>query len=195
MTDIDFVRPPCKVLLDCRRIFHTLRCPGCSCRCNWSLCRCNSGRQGTRMRDPLKRPSKRSSWLLSLLQGSIKTNRSRSARSYPGDVRHHVRCRAADNARLTDGPPTHASADTCRVNCAYGVLLWTSTPSSGRFRVSRSAGRSWPFSEVRGRPLLTDQRVSNGSKKFALAEVRTGCSGLMAGERPVNSLRTKPLAR
>jgi len=124
MTDIDFVRPPCKVLLDCRRIFHTLRCPGCSCRCNWSLCRCNSGRQGTRMRDPLKRPSKRSSWLLSLLQGSIKTNRSRSARSYPGDVRHHVRCRAANNARLTDGPRrthrrTHAES-TVRMEFYYG---------------------------------------------------------------------------
>jgi hypothetical protein len=104
MTDIDFVRPPCKVLLVCRSNFHTLRCPDCNCRCNWSLRRCNSGRQGTRMRDPLKHPSKCSSWLLSLLQGSIKTNRSRSARSYPGDVRHQVRCRAANNARLTDGP-------------------------------------------------------------------------------------------
>ena len=140
MTDIDFVRPPCKVLPVCRRNFHTHRCPDCNCRCNWSLRRCNSGRQGTRMRRPLKRPSKCSSWLLSLLQGSIKTNRSRSARH-------------TSPSRVS----THASAYTC------GVLTWTLTPSSGRFRVSRSTRRLCPFGEVGGRPLLTDQRVSNGS--------------------------------
>jgi hypothetical protein len=152
MTDIDFVRPPCKVLLVCRSSFHTLRSPGCNCRCNRSLCRCNSGRQSTRMRDPLKRPSKRSSWLLSLLQGSIKKNQSRSARSYPGDVRgrHHVRCRAV---RFTDGPRrahrrTHAES-TVRME----FYRWTSTHSSDRFRASQSTGRLWPFSKVRGRPL------------------------------------------